>query len=131
MNVKVRKRLEKYENVKFFPPIKQNNVPKLLATYDVGIIPYLVNEVNKNIYPLKINEYLAVGVPLVMNAFAVLPEFEGIVSIAKNKEDFIAKLLEETQTDTAEKIMDRINFAKSNSWDARTESFSDILAKFI
>jgi len=131
MNVKVKQRLEKYENVKFFPPIKQNNVPKLLATYDVGIIPYLVNEVNKNIYPLKINEYLAVGVPLVMNAFAVLPEFEGIVSIAKNKEDFIAKLLEETQTDTAEKIMDRINFAKSNSWDARTESFSVILAKFI
>jgi hypothetical protein len=30
-----------------------------------------MNEVNKNIYPLKINEYLAVGVPVVMTAFAI------------------------------------------------------------
>lgn len=131
MNVKVKERLSKYKNVRFFPPINQNEVPKLLATYDVGIIPYLVNEVNKNIYPLKINEYLAVGVPLVMNAFANLPEFEGIVSVSKNKEDFISKLIAETQNDSAEKIQKRIAFAAANSWEARTESFSDILEKFI
>ncbi len=131
MNAAVKKRLEKYENVTFFPPINQNEVPKLLATYDVGIIPYLVNEVNKNIYPLKINEYLAVGVPLVMNAFAVLPEFEGIVSISYDKVDFIKKLITETQSDSAEKIKIRIDFASSNSWEARAESFSQVLEKFI
>ncbi|MEI8084867.1 MAG: glycosyltransferase [Paludibacter sp.] len=131
MNAKVKQRLEKYENVKFFPPINQNDVPKLLATYDVGIIPYLVNEVNRNIYPLKINEYLAVGVPLVMNAFADLPEFEGIVSVSLDKENFITKLVEETKNDSIEKIKLRIGFAKSNSWEARTESFSKILEKFI
>ena len=131
MNVKVKQRLEKYPNVSFHLPINQNDVPKLLATYDVGIIPYLVNDVNKNIYPLKINEYLAVGVPLVMTPFADLPDFDGIVSVSKNSNDFVEKLKFETQNDSAEKIRVRTEFAKSNSWDARTESFSEILERFI
>ncbi|MEI7503461.1 MAG: hypothetical protein WCJ61_09265, partial [Paludibacter sp.] len=103
----------------------------ILATYDVGIIPYIVNDVNRNIYPLKINEYLAVGVPMVMTPFAVLPEFEGIVSISENMADFAKKLEDETKNDTKEKIEQRIKFAATNSWDARTESFSDIIEKFI
>lgn len=130
-NQVLKSRLSTYSNVKFFDPIKPNDVPKILATYDVGIIPYIVNEVNKNIYPLKINEYLAVGVPLVMTPFAILPEFEGLVSISENKNDFVKKLQEEISNDTKDKIEQRIKFAASNSWDARTESFSDIIERFI
>jgi glycosyltransferase involved in cell wall biosynthesis len=130
-NLVLKSRLSKYSNVKFFDPIKPNDVPQILATYDVGIIPYIVNEVNKNIYPLKINEYLAVGVPLVMTPFAVLPEFDGLVSISNDIKDFAKKLVEETDNDTKEKIEKRVKFAASNSWEARTESFSDILEKFI
>lgn len=129
-NEALQTRLSKFPNVYFFPPVKPMEVPELLAKYDVGIIPYLVNEVNKNIYPLKINEYLAVGVPLVMNAFAVLPEFENIVSIAIDKHDFTAKLKQETSTDTAEKIKQRIDFAAQNSWEERAKEFGDIIEKF-
>ena len=130
-NQVLKSRLSVYSNVKFFDPIKPNDVPKILATYDVGIIPYIVNEVNKNIYPLKINEYLAVGVPLVMTPFAILPEFDGLISISENISDFAKKLEAETRNDTKEKIEKRIKFAATNSWDARTESFSDIIEKFI
>ncbi len=129
-NEKLRSRLLAFPNVKFFDPIKPNDVPQLLATYDVGMIPYIVNEVNKNIYPLKINEYLAVGVPLVMNAFAELPEFEGLVSVATDKEDFVRKLIAETADDTLANIRRRIDFASDNSWEARTELFASILEKF-
>ncbi len=128
-NEALKSRMRKFANVKFFDPIKPNDVPELLAAYDVGIIPYIVNEVNKNIYPLKINEYLAVGVPVVMNAFAVLPEFDGLVSVSTHKDDFVQKLIEETNNDTAEKIKRRIDFASSNSWEARTESFGGIIKK--
>ncbi len=130
-NELLKARLSKFPNVKFFNPIKPNDVPKLLATYDVGIIPYIVNVVNKNIYPLKINEFLAVGVPVVMTPFADLADFDGIVSVSKNKIDFIKKLKQETDFDSLEKINNRIKFASSSSWDARTESFSKILEKFI
>ena len=126
-NSKMKSTLEKYSNVRFFDPVQPNDVPQLLAQYDVGIIPYIMNEVNKNIYPLKINEYLAVGVPVVMNAFATLPEFDGIVSVAKNKEDFVALLQWEVDNDTKENVAKRIAFAQLNSWDERTKQFSNYL----
>jgi glycosyltransferase involved in cell wall biosynthesis len=128
-NEALKARMKKFSNVKFFDPIKPNDVPELLATYDVGIIPYIVNEVNKNIYPLKINEYLAVGVPVVMNAFASIPEFEGLVSVASDKDDFVRKLIAETENDTQQLIKNRIDFASANSWEARTESFGSFIEK--
>jgi teichuronic acid biosynthesis glycosyltransferase TuaH len=130
-NSKMKTCLEQYPNVRFFDPVQPNDVPELLAQYDVGIIPYIVNEVNKNIYPLKINEYLAVGVPVVMNAFATLPEFEGYVSVANNKEQFVAKLLWEVQNDTESKISERVNFASNNSWEERTNAFAEIIEQVI
>jgi len=124
-------RLRKYPNVSFFDSIKPNDVPELLSKYDVGIIPYLVNEVNKNIYPLKINEFLAVGVPVVMTAFADLPDFVGLVSVCTDKDDFVRKIVSEVENDNVQNIQKRIDFAATNSWEERTESFSRILEKFI
>lgn len=130
-NNTMKTRLEKYKNVQFFDPVQPNDVPQLLAQYDVGIIPYIVNEVNKNIYPLKINEYLAVGVPVVMNAFASLPEFDGLVSVAMHKDDFVNKLKWEVENDSASKIKRREDFASNNSWEARTETFAGFIEQVI
>lgn len=130
-NEAMKSRLKKYPNVRFFDPVLPNDVPPLLAGYDVGMIPYIMNDVNKNIYPLKINEYLAVGVPVVMNAFADLPEFAEMVSVAQGHEDFCEKLIFEVENDSVDQIRKRINFASANSWDARTKQFSEIIEKFI
>lgn len=130
-NQAIKQRLAGYPNVSFFDPVPPNKVPALLATYDVGIIPYIVNEINKNIYPLKINEYMAVGVPVVMTAFANLPEFEKVVSTASNKEEFVQMLKNETGNDNTESIQNRILFAKSNSWDNKAGEFGAVLNKFL
>jgi teichuronic acid biosynthesis glycosyltransferase TuaH len=82
MNKSIEERLSKYPNVEFKPPVKPDEVPALLSKCDVGLIPYLCTDYTKNIYPLKINEYLAVGVPVVLTAFADLPEFNAIVRFA-------------------------------------------------
>jgi glycosyltransferase involved in cell wall biosynthesis len=125
----IKQRLEKYANVTFFEPIKANEVPALLATYDVGIIPYTLTEYNKSIYPLKINEFLAVGVPVVMTTFADLSDFTGMVSLASTNEEFIQGLKFELENDSSELIKKRIDFAKSNSWDSRTNAFGAVLKK--
>jgi hypothetical protein len=88
LNNEIRERLSTYKNVAFFTSVKAHEVPKLLAKYDLGIIPYKMNEVNRNIYPLKINEYLAVGV--VMTAFADLTDFKSTVKAASSREFFKA-----------------------------------------
>ena len=127
----IKERLNQYPNVKFFAPVNPNEVPALLATYDVGIIPYTLTEYNKNIYPLKINEYLAVGVPVVMTAFADLKDFEGMVSVVSDNKSFTEALLNETGTDSEILIKKRTEFARLNSWDNRTLEFSSIIEQFL
>ena len=80
---------------------------------------------------MKINEYLAVGVPVVMTSFADLPEFSNIVSVVRDKYDFVEKLKIETSTDSEEKIKKRIDFASQNSWEARAIEFGNIIEKYI
>ena len=123
--------LSKYKNVTFFSSVKAEEVPKLLSKYDAGIIPYKMDEVNKNIYPLKINEYLAVGVPVVMTTFANLTDFETMVSSAKTKELFKESLKNEIEKDDNSKIEKRIAFAKQNSWEGRAIEFEKILDQFV
>lgn len=129
LNHNIVQRLSQYPNVSFFSSVKAHEVPELLSKYDLGIIPYKMDEVNKNIYPLKINEYLAVGVPVVMTAFANLKDFEGIVDAASTKEQFKFQIENQLQSDTNELITKRINFAKLNSWEGRAEQFGSVLQK--
>ena len=127
MNKTIELRLSGYPNVKFSPPVKPNEVPALLNKCDVALIPYICDEYSKNIYPLKINEYLAVGVPVVLTSFADLPEFNEIVSFTSGKESFCKAIVHETETDSLESIKKRIEFAEKNSWENRAELFENII----
>lgn len=131
LNHSIKDRLSKYKNVSFFNSVKSYEVPKLLSQYDLGIIPYKMDEVNKNIYPLKINEYLAVGVPVVMTDFADLADFKDMAKSAENKSLFKSHIENELKNDTNTLIKNRIAFAKQNSWEGRANEFSGIIEKFI
>lgn len=123
----VSEKISKYTNVKILPPVPPEQIPLIIYNSHVGIIPYTRTELNKNVYPLKINEYLALGIPVVMTNFAQIPEFEELVSIISDKESFLEKIIMEIQNDTIEKQQKRIEFASKNSWDSRTEDFSNVI----
>lgn len=130
LNQKVVDRLSKYDNIVFHPAVHASEVPALVAKFDVGIIPYVLSEINKNIYPLKINEYLAVGIPVVMTEFAILKEFEDIANVIQSKEEFVAQIKSQIENDNEELIRRRIEFAKSNSWDNRAIQFGNYINEF-
>lgn len=129
LNHEIVDRLSIYSNVYFFGSVKPEEVPQLLSKYDLGIIPYKMDEVNKNIYPLKINEYLAVGVPVVMSAFANLTDFKDLVKSATTKETFKSHIVNELNNDNHLLIKKRIDFAQLNSWEGRAVEFGNILEK--
>lgn len=126
-NAAVKVILEKYSNVTFLPPVSPAEVPERLSRCDAGIIPYRCTEINRNVYPLKINEYLAVGVPVVLTRFADLPEFENHAYFASSKEEFTRMIASAVETDNPGKIAARIGLARANSWQARAESFAAVI----
>jgi glycosyltransferase involved in cell wall biosynthesis len=124
-------RLATIKNVTLRKPVRPDEVPQLMYSCNAGLIPLTRIPINKNVYPMKINEYLSVGLPVVMTDFADLPEFRDVVSVASTKEEFLKKLVNEIENDAVSKKQARITLARNNSWAARAEEFSDAITKIL
>ena len=61
--------LKKYPNVSIEGPKTPEELPPYLKTFSAGIIPFIKDTFTKGIYPMKINEYLAAGLPVISTGF--------------------------------------------------------------
>ena len=67
-------------------------LPAYARHLDVGIMPYDVDGYTKFIYPLKLHEYLAAGLPVVATPIRTLLDFPDVVSLAETSDDWSAAL---------------------------------------
>jgi glycosyltransferase involved in cell wall biosynthesis len=119
--------LSEFSNVEIHDSQVPEKLPEFAARMDIGIIPFRRLDVIRNMYPMKINEYLSAGLPVVMTKFADLPEFEDIVFSTNKPDIFLDRIREEIKNDSEQKQLQRINFARNNSWEKRAEKLSKIL----
>ncbi|MGY4537479.1 glycosyltransferase involved in cell wall biosynthesis [Mucilaginibacter sp. UYNi724] len=119
--------LQKYPNVKIEGPKMPEQLPAYLQSFSVGIIPFVKDDFTKGIYPMKINEYLAAGLPVVSTAFGDITDFESLIKITDDKETFLQYVLSEIADDTPEKRMARLKTAENNTWDKRAEELSIVI----
>lgn len=119
--------LKKYKNVKLEGAKAPEMLPAYSKQFSAGIIPFIKDEFTKGIYPMKINEYLAAGLPVVSTDFSDLSDFEEVIKIADNKEDFLKYLIGEIATDTTAKRESRLAMAEGNTWGKRAEELSDVI----
>lgn len=93
-------------------------LPRVLRGADAGIIPYARNPLTESVFPMKVYEYLAAGLPVVATP---LPALVGVpdIATAANPQD-IASLLEDAiEHDTATARAERSQRAQSHSWNTR------------
>jgi len=73
-----------------FRPYEQ--IPAYGTAFDVAIMPWADNDWVRRANPIKLKEYLALGLPVVSVDFPELSRYSDVVSIAANREDFIEKV---------------------------------------
>lgn len=76
------------ENVHFLGRKPYEQVAGYMAACDVLIMPWNSSPWIKACNPVKLKEYLAVGRPVVSTPFDELQSYSGLVSIARNAEEF-------------------------------------------
>jgi glycosyltransferase involved in cell wall biosynthesis len=81
-------------NIHYLGTKSPNQVPVYLKFADVCLIPFKLNELTKNVSPLKLYEYLACGKPVVSVAMpeVVAAVAEGAVAIAADASGFISAI---------------------------------------
>ena len=104
-------------------------LPKYIHSFDVCIIPYVINEFTKGIYPLKLHEYLAAGKPIVSTPLPEIEQFLELVRIGKDRSEFEHAITESLKEKNKEIRRQRISIARENTWEKCAESALSIIAK--
>jgi uncharacterized SAM-binding protein YcdF (DUF218 family) len=125
------KRLEKRSNIVLLGSKPHDQLPYYLKGFDAAIVPYICNDFTEGVYPSKLNEYLAMGIPSVTTNLREVRESKGsygdAIVIANTTEEFVSAVrlgVNGSNTMPKERI---IEIAKSNSWESRFKGISEVI----
>jgi glycosyltransferase involved in cell wall biosynthesis len=110
-------------NIHLLGPRPYEQLPSVLRAADAGLVPYALNELTRSIFPMKVYEYLAAGLPVVATP---LPSLAGVDAVASAPDaEGIAALLDEAlEHDGAERRSARSRDAHAHSWEHRIEEIA-------
>ncbi len=121
--------LHDMSNVHFLGSKNPDELPAYLSFFDVAINPQILNEVTIGNYPRKIDEYLAMGKPVVATRTEAMTVFEQHTYLASSREEYLTlveKALQENNPGLAAK---REEFARSHTWEANVNEIYKAMEK--
>lgn len=103
-------------------------IPAYGVQFDVGLMPYQENDWIKYCNPIKLKEYLALGLEVVSVDFPEVRSFSDNIHIAGNADEFVelVKACIESPTSPAQKQLLR-NRVENDTWDNRTVSLLEMI----
>jgi glycosyltransferase involved in cell wall biosynthesis len=122
--------LREMSNVLFVERVPFDQVPSLVDSFDVCIIPHKDHPLTRSQSALKLYQYLARGKPVVTVPINGVEAMSGVVHVASSPLQFIqliAQMLTEPQ-DAPQAVADRVAAATANTWDTRVRQVWDYLS---
>jgi len=113
--------LPRLSNINWPGPCHYRDLPERLAQWNVGIMPFALNEATRYISPTKTPEFLAAGLPVVSTPIVdVVRDYgeAGLVRIAATAEEFVREiegLSRESRVEWLRQVDARL---AADSWDA-------------
>jgi len=124
-------RLERLPNVVFKGLQPHSCVPGFVKGFDVGIIPYAQTDYTRTVFPTKMNEYLAMGIPVVSTDLPEIRAFaeahEGVVDVAPSREAFVEAVRTAAGSRSPADATRRIAAARQHSWSGRIAEMSTLV----
>ena len=102
-------------------------LPHYLQCFDVGIIPFIVSSMIQAVNPIKMWEYMAVGIPVVTTAIPEAGKYPGLVLYSENAESFMENIETALYHDNTTNRLQRMDLSRRNSWMARARQIISIM----
>jgi hypothetical protein len=104
-------------------------LPRYVAAFDVGLIPYVSNAYTRSCFPLKLYEYLAAGKPVVASGVPELAEMEPDVVLVNGAKSFLQAVREAVGRNGETDQLRRRQLAARNSWETKTEQLLELVRR--
>jgi len=111
------------DNVHILGPVPYTDLPRHARCFDVGLIPFVLNDLTQAVNPLKLMEYFALGIPVISTRLPDILDMPGPLFFASTYEEFGDQLETVLSLDLATLKKEARETAKKNSWETRTEEF--------
>jgi GT2 family glycosyltransferase/O-antigen ligase len=112
-------RLEALPNVHWLGFRPYSEIPRYGSGLDVAIMPWLRNEWMQYASPIKLKEYLALGLPVVTTPFGDVERFDGVIRIARDGKTFIDEVRRTLDDGGPGDPDSRRAFVSTSSWSNR------------
>ena len=122
------KSLRQRSNVHFMGYKNYDELPQYLAHMVVGLLPTLLNDYTKSMFPMKYYEYLAAGLPVVTTPLDFSQTCHSGLEVGRNVDSFVAGIEKQIKRGklTAEEAT---QFVGVNTWGQRMTTMLSILRK--
>ncbi len=123
--------LHQLKNVHFTGSIPKSKVPEYMNALDVCLNPQLINEITIGNYPRKVDEYLALGKPVIATTTLTMELFREQVYLCSNVEEYKTAVEKALNENTDEKKRQRVFFARSHSWKNNVQEIYNQIEKHL
>jgi uncharacterized SAM-binding protein YcdF (DUF218 family)/glycosyltransferase involved in cell wall biosynthesis len=115
--------LRQRRNVHLLGQRPHAELARYIAGFDVTLVPYRLAEYTENVYPAKMNEYLAMGKPVIATDLAEVRRFNEehgeVIRIVRDADALAAAVKELAVPAPPEVVAARRAVAESNGWHRR------------
>ncbi|MEU3642527.1 glycosyltransferase [Lentzea sp. NPDC034063] len=122
-------RYDKYPNVHWLDFRSYDQIPGYGSGFDVALMPWLDNDWIKHANPIKMKEYLALGLAVVSTDFPEVERYGDVIRIAQGEADFIDQIRLTLKDGGLKTPAERRAAVLTASWDSRARELMQISEK--
>jgi glycosyltransferase involved in cell wall biosynthesis len=119
-------RFDGLDNVHWLGPRPYEEIPAYGSGFDVGLMPYLRNEWIRHSNPIKLKEYLALGLPVVSTEVPEVARYTDWLFMAIDEDDFVAKVRAALAGGAPSDPAGRRAAMAPYSWDGRADELVEV-----
>lgn len=100
-------------------------LPRWCKGFDVGLIPFRINELTRNVNPIKLREYLSAGLPVVSTHLPECAAYPEWCRVADTREEFLAACERALDEGSPEARRARSERMRAESWENKVRQLGD------
>lgn len=122
-------RLSRYKNIHLLGRKPYAELPRYCKGFDVALIPFVLNELTRNVNPIKLREYFSAGLPVVSTEIPEVAYYRDACTVVKTHDEFLRGVEDELRKDSPEARRKRSDAMKKETWEQKVDEIGVHIAR--